>query len=394
MKKDWEIKTVEEVCDTLTDGNWIESKDQSSSGIRLIQTGNVGEGVFKDRESKSRYISEETFKRLNCTEIFEGDCLISRLPEPVGRACLIPKLVDRSITAVDCSILRFNKDLDARFFVYFSLSSNYLFEVEQQCSGATRKRISRKNLGKLSIPVPPMLEQKRIVKILDDKFGQIDELKKITEQQIVNAKELFESRSGEMFMISESTCSINEVSNLYDSLHKTPEYVPDGFPMVRVTDIKPGSLNLDKTRKVTKETFEEFSKKHMPKVGDIVFSRVGSYGVSAIVDTDEKFCLGQNTVILEPKINSKFLYYFINSKIAKDQIDKLVAGATQPTISLKSIKAIVLPVYDEEKQGRIVKDLDELSEKTNKLVMIFQNKIDGLEELKKSYLQDAFAGKL
>jgi len=90
MENNWKIKKLGEVCDVFTDGNWIESKDQSLEGIRLIQTGNIGLGFFKNRNEKARYISEDTFKRLKCTEIFQGDCLISRLPDPVGRACIIP----------------------------------------------------------------------------------------------------------------------------------------------------------------------------------------------------------------------------------------------------------------------------------------------------------------
>lgn len=68
-----------------------DSDTLAQDGIRLIQTGNVGEGVFKDRESKARFISSETFSRLNCSEIYPEDCLISRLPDPVGRSCILPE---------------------------------------------------------------------------------------------------------------------------------------------------------------------------------------------------------------------------------------------------------------------------------------------------------------
>ncbi len=80
----WEVKPLGELCEVFTDGDWIESKDQSPEGIRLVQTGNIGEGVFKDREDKARFISKATFARLNCTEVFEGDCLVSRLTGPCG----------------------------------------------------------------------------------------------------------------------------------------------------------------------------------------------------------------------------------------------------------------------------------------------------------------------
>ena len=84
MTKGSPRKTLGQVCEVFADGDWVESKDQSSEGIRLIQTGNVGEGVFKDRAEKARYISEATFKRLRCTEIVEGDCLVLATARPRG----------------------------------------------------------------------------------------------------------------------------------------------------------------------------------------------------------------------------------------------------------------------------------------------------------------------
>jgi len=161
--------SLKEVCKFFSDGDWIESKDQSESGIRLIQTGNVGVGVFKDRLEKARWISEETFKKLRCTEIVEGDVLISRLPDPVGRSCLIPALDHKAITAVDCSIIRFDpKKIDAKFFVYYSQSSEYAKAIGPLISGSTRQRISRENLGTIKI---------EIVKNLDLVYAEIELLK-------------------------------------------------------------------------------------------------------------------------------------------------------------------------------------------------------------------------
>ena len=119
MRERWPTTNLADACTLFADGNWIETKDQSPEGIRLIQTGNVGIGVFKNRRNKARFISNETFERLKCQEIFEGDCLVSRLPDPVGRSCIIPPTKERMITAVDCTILRFKPDvLLPKFFNY------------------------------------------------------------------------------------------------------------------------------------------------------------------------------------------------------------------------------------------------------------------------------------
>ena len=190
----WGRKKIVDISTVFEDGDWIESKDQSAEGIRLIQTGNVGNGIFKDRGEKARYISEDTFKKLRCTEIFEGDCLVSRLPDPVGRACILPDTGEKMITAVDCTIIRFDqKQLISNWFLYYSLSNEYQNEIQKQVTGATRQRISRKNLGLVSVPLPSLPEQQRIVSILDEAFAAIAKAKANAEQNLKNAKELFES---------------------------------------------------------------------------------------------------------------------------------------------------------------------------------------------------------
>ena len=161
------------VCDTFMDGDWIESKDQSDDGVRLIQTGNVGDGVFKDNLDKARYISEDTFTRLNCTEIKEGDILVSRLPDPVGRSCVIPAGLGKSITAVDCTIIRLSDRMLPAFFVNFTKTPDYACQIKRVLSGTTRLRVSRANLGKIQIPLPPMKLQQQFVSIAEqaDKSG-------------------------------------------------------------------------------------------------------------------------------------------------------------------------------------------------------------------------------
>lgn len=195
MKQGWEIKKLGDISVLITDGDWIESRHQSDDGIRLIQTGNIGNGIFRAKDAKSHYISEETFNELGCTEIFSGDCLVSRLPEPVGRACIIPELDYRMITAVDCTIIRFKDFILPKFFVYYSQCSKYLRDINNSTTGTTRKRISRKNLESVTIPIPSILEQEKIVAELDCLSGIIEKKK----QQLKEYDALAHSIFYEMF---------------------------------------------------------------------------------------------------------------------------------------------------------------------------------------------------
>ena len=186
--------TLSSLCATFIDGDWIESKDQSDNGIRLIQTGNVGFGFFKGREDKSRYITEETFKKLNCTEVMPGDILISRLPDPIGRACIVPEGIGKAITAVDCTIVRLNATLLPEFLISFSKTALYASQINKIKTGTTRLRVSRGNLGNVIIPIPPIESQHRFAAIAQ----QADKSKSVIQKALVYLNDIQSDELGKI----------------------------------------------------------------------------------------------------------------------------------------------------------------------------------------------------
>ena len=259
--------------------------------------------------------------------------------------------------------------------------------------------MSVKHLAEIKIPLPPLPEQKRIVALLDSVFADLEQTRAKTEQNLKNARELFDSYLQQVFSQKADgweIISLGEVADLVDSLHITPKYIDEGgLPMVRVTEIKRSGLSLKKAKRVDQETYEKFSKRHKSCVGDIILSRVGaSYGIPVIVETDEVFCLGQNTVFILPKINSYWLYYFLLSPVAKEQIDSFVAGSAQPTVSMKSIRQLIVPIPSKLEQDRIEPEIKKVLSQSNQLIEIYQKKLNSIDELKKSILQKAFSGQL
>lgn len=164
---------------------------------------------------------------------------------------------------------------------------------------------------------------------------------------------------------------LSDVAEVIDSLHKTPKYSDEGQAMVRCTDVKYGKLDLKSTFKVNEEVFKEFSRRYKPSKDDIIITRVGSYGITAIVD-ELDFCLGQNTSVIVPKnINARYLYLALNSPNVKNQIEFSVVGSTQKTLSLKAINNLEIPRFEpyiEDKIAKIGGELDdkiELNTQTN-----------------------------
>ena len=176
----YKLEKLEDVIEYIDDGDWIETKDQSDEGIRLIQTGNIGEGEFLEKATKSRYINEETFERLKCRELKNGEILLSRLPDPVARCCKLPNLDYKCITSVDVSIIKFNNELILDdYFIFLTYSKYYYDEIERYTTGSSRDRISKKNLLNIEIPLPSIEEQKEILDKINQKNSKINENKKI-----------------------------------------------------------------------------------------------------------------------------------------------------------------------------------------------------------------------
>jgi type I restriction enzyme S subunit len=394
----WKVEKLSDVCEVFADGDWIESKDQSPDGVRLIQTGNVGNGIFKDRGEKARYISEATFKRLRCTEIFEGDCLVSRLPDPVGRACILPDTGEKMITAVDCTIIRFDKQkVIPEFFNYYSQSDQYINDVDHETSGTTRKRISRSKLAEIEIPIPPLPEQQRIVHVLDEAFASIAQAKSNAERNLVNARELFETVLETAFDNSDwEEKRLDEICEVKDGTHDTPQYEEDGIPFVTQKNIREDGLSFDNTKFIALSDHEKYYKRSNVFFGDILISMIGANrGMACLVDDKRVFSIKNVGLIKSSKnINQSYLLYFLKSPKAKKYISTNSKGGAQEFIGLTELRKFPILFAPLTEQRAIVGRLEALSAETGRLEEIYEAKVEGLEELKKSVLGKAFGGEL
>jgi len=150
----WARRSFVQTCSSLEDGDWIETKDQGGEDYRLLQISNIGVNEFIET-GNLRYVTEETFKRLNCREILSEHVLIARMPDPIGRAWLVTDMPWRMITAVDVAIAIANEGVaDAYFLTYFLNSPTTLEQCKRLAVGATRPRIARRELASLPLLLP------------------------------------------------------------------------------------------------------------------------------------------------------------------------------------------------------------------------------------------------
>lgn len=400
MKKGWPTKPLGEVCEVFADGDWVESKDQSSEGIRLIQTGNVGEGVFKDRAEKARYISEATFKRLRCTEIVEGDCLVSRLPDPVGRSCILPDTGERMITAVDCSILRFNpKQLLPTFFNLYSQSYDYLTTVAKECTGTTRNRISRSNLGLTPIPVPPLAEQQRIVGLLDEAFEGLASAKANAEKNLQNARALFESHLQSVFTQRGPGWRHDQLDALTEpDTPITYGVVKPGdegeITFVRGGDLVRGKVRLTQLRTITRAVSDQY-RRTLLRGGELLICLVGQPGQVAVAPIElagANIARQVGLIRLKKMIDAEFVRYFLQSAPGAEALGARESGSVQQVINLGELRQVSVHYPDFVQQRKIVAGLEAMETETQRLARLYERKLAALEALKKSLLHQAFTG--
>ena len=335
MNKDsWEILKLVDICLFFNDGNWIESKDQSESGIRLIQTGNIGNGYYINKEARAKFISEDTFKNLKCTEVFEGDCLVSRLPDPIGRACIVPLIKGRAITSVDCSILRFKPNILASYFVYFSQCKKYTLNIKKSSTGSTRKRISRSNLGNILVPIPPLPIQGKIVKELDTlsdiitkKKEQLAELDKLAQATFYDMfGDPVENEKNWKTTLIQNICTINPTKSSVKSLNSN---LPVSFiPMAAVGEQGEFYANEIKLLHEVYKGFTYFEE------GDILFAKITpcmENGKGAIArGLKNNIGFGSTEFhVLRPnsECNNSFLYFITKLDLFRKAAEKEMTGS-------------------------------------------------------------------
>ena len=358
----WQKKSLKDLCSIFADGDWIEKKDQSVDGIRLVQTGNIKMGYFAERQDKARYISEDTFNRLNCTEVKRGDILVSRLPDPVGRASIIPELKDKAITAVDCTIIRLKEEILPTYLNHYMQSPQYLSSIQLKVTGATRQRISRKNLGEIPIIFPSLAEQERIVAKLDAAFAEIDEAVSLAQYKIADIQSLKNALLASNLSNTKTTEKLGDVIEVARGGSPRPikSFITtedDGVNWIKIGDTKQGGKYISTTKEKIKPSGVSHSR--YVKENDFLLSNSMSFGRPYILKTTG--CIHDGWLVLskyQESFIADYLYYLLSSSLVQNQFESLARGSTVRNLNIEFVSQVMVPILPLTEQQRVVAKLD------------------------------------
>ncbi len=396
MKKGWQTKKLGEVCEVMNGGTPNTGVSEYWNGNHLwITPAEMGKRLSPYVSDTERKITDVGL-RDSSAQMLPPNSVILSSRAPIGHLVIN---TEPMATNQGCKGLIPGSHLQHKF-LYFYLSS-IVDLLNSLGTGATFKELSGGKLKEVSIPVPPLHKQRRIVGILDKAFEGIATAKVNAKKNLRNARALFESHLQSVFTQRgkgwvEST--IGAEIRFIDYRGKTPVKTASGIRLITAKNVKMGYIQETPMEFIAAASYKGWMTRGLPQKGDVLFTTEAPLANVAQLDTDEKVAFAQRIIIMQPnaeKLDSTFLKYLLLSQPVQQRIRTKGTGATVQGIKASLLKTIEISFPKSlVEQGQIVTTLDGLSQETQRLASLCERRLAALEALKKSLLHQAFTGEL
>lgn len=284
----------------------------------------------------------------------------------------------------------------------------YLFQggidVSQVISGAAQPQLTREGMSPLTVNYPNISEQKRIVSILDQAFADIEQARAKTEQNLKNARELFESYLQQVFSQHDNDwvhTTLGQVADFKNGLNFSQSSKGEQLKIVGVKDFKSNFMvpfeQLD-----TIQIDGELSEAYELMENDIITVR--SNGNKRLIGrcllmgkAEFKTSYSGFTIrirVTSTALNPEFLTYYLKSASTHELLIGAGEGANISNLNQKILTSLPIAYPNSELQKRLIANIKQIDLETNSLIEIYRQKLNNIDELKKSILQKAFAGEM
>jgi len=401
MREGWQIRKLGDVCSLLNRGVSPAYLDKGGVCVlnqKCIRNHEVSYEPARRHDDAAKKVTEERF-------IQRGDVLVNSTGTgTLGRVAQVRNEPEED-TTVDShvTIVRAKPGLfHLEFFGYMLVViEEAIKEAGDGCGGQTE--LARSVLAeRFSVSYPESLvEQQRIVALLDEAFAGLATAKANTERNLRGARAIFESHLQHVFSqrgegwVEKSLKEICE--KITDGTHQTPKYYSEGIVFLSSRNVTSGKIDWGNVKYIDNAQHLEMHRRVAPRRGDILLAKNGTTGVAAIVDRDKVFDIYVSLAHIRPLpvIRPQLLLHFINSPVAKVQFNQRLKGVGVPNLHLEEIREVRLHFPEDlMAQDCLVAEVDELLEETQRLTHLYERKLAALEELKKSLLHQAFNGEL
>ncbi len=388
MKKGWAKKALGDLLE-IQNGFAFDSKRFSTSkGMPLIRIRDLKNGMTTEINYDGDY--DDRFV------VSAGDLLIGmdgefRCYEWAGGKALLNQRV--------CRLQNFHSTLDPRFVLYGV--NSYLKEIEDETAFTTVKHLSAKRILGIEFPVPPLTEQRRIVAILDEAFEGIAAAKANAEKNLLNAREVFESKLALLFTHEVDRWPERRMADVCREItvghvgSMKGEYRETGVPFLRSQNIRRFEVTLENVVYVSQQ-FHRSLKKSILRPGDLAIVRTGYPGTTAVVPESlpEANCSDLVIMRVGESVDPSYIAAFLNSSYGRHLVGSQLVGAAQKHFNVTAAKQVALRVPPLPEQARVVERVMQVRNQLQACEVILTRKEAALDELKASLLHQAFSGAL
>jgi type I restriction enzyme S subunit len=395
MTKGWQKKSLSQV--SAINYGYTESATAEPVGPRFLRITDIQNDSVDWQSVPYCPIADVDLPKYR---LASGDIVFARTGATTGKSFLVNDPPSAVFASYLIRLRLTDQSLLPEFVTLFFQTADYWQSIRDGSSGSAQGGFNATKLGALTIPVPPLAEQQRIVGILDEAFEGIATAKANAEKNLQNAHALFESHLQSVFTRGPDEVPLSEVaSDITDGDHSPPPKAPTGVPFITISDIVKRTRDVDfsNTFTVPEEYFQNLKPNKKPRVGDVLYTVTGAtLGIPVLVKEQRDFCFQRHIGLIRPKpeTDSAWLTYALLSPQVFRQATIGSTGAAQKTVSLSVLRNLKVPKLAIAEQKRIASRLDNLAAETQRLATIYERKLAALDDLKKSLLHQAFSGQL
>ncbi|WP_280198620.1 restriction endonuclease subunit S [Nocardia cyriacigeorgica] len=307
-------------------------------------------------------------------------------------------------------------DIHPRYAHYLLRSAPYIHLYRSVSKGIRPNQwdLPYDEMASLPALLPPLEDQRRIADFLDAETSRIDQLLALRTRQ----RELADERilgvirhlaiggsaatepSGNLWIPKVppkwQVLSLRRRWRIVDCKHRTPSYVPTGYPVVSPGDISAGRLDLSRCHRfVDLEDYEDLADDlRRARRGDIVYSRNASVGTASYVDTDEPFTMGQDVCrITSDRQDQLYLAYVLNV-VVKPQLNSLQVGSTFTRVNIGTLLGLAVPCPPPEVQRSIAREMDSVTNKGDLLKRALDRQMALLGKRRQALITAAVTGQV
>lgn len=379
----------------------VERPEVPSAGTEYRQIGVRlwGEGAY-ERESIDG--SQTKYKTLSRVEA--DDIIVNKIWARNGSVAVVPEALAGCFGSGEFPTFAPDKTkLFPRWIHWLTKTKGFWEQCDDKSRGTSGKnRIRPERFLEITIPLPPLDEQRRVVSQIEELAARIEEARRLRWQAVEEAGALLRSTSRRLFSEAKSHGSAvleSLCTDIIDCLHSNPIYSDDGIPTLRSPDVGWGRLYPHTALKTSEEEYQRRTRRGVLNPGDIIIVREGGgTGKAGIVQEGQRMSLGQRVMQIRPDQRKVlpyfFLYQWLSPLIQEDQIVSLMKGSASPHLNIGAIRKfqLILPTIAE--QRRIVAYLDDFQAKVRSLSRLQTDTADELDAMLPSILDKAFRGDL